>query len=121
MDSRAFRLVKRTHNTQHLTQKEEQCVKLRGQVGEIFVTERTASVGEVWSIITNFKRIRGERWEWKNPVLTSKETSLSNKEKTEIMTKSSTKIHSLGDVAEGRKTKTENLLEHLQCLEMSFK
>lgn len=92
--NKAFRLVKRTHNMQHLIQYKKAQAIVRRTIRQAKMTNwkkicdrigRTTPVGEVWRMI---KRMGGNRREWEYPVIvTEEETAVSNGEKVESMAK----------------------------------
>ncbi len=116
--NRAFKLVKNTHNMQHLIQYKKAQANVRRTVRQAkraswrkFCNEigRSTPVGEVWGMI---KRMGGVRREWEIPVIITEEgTAISNKDKAEIMAKAFVKIHSsdnLSEVCKMRKERTMN-------------
>ncbi len=79
--NKAFRLVKRTHNMQHLIQYKKaqaqatvrRTIRQAKRASWLFfyvVIERTTPVGEVWGMI---KRMGGDRREWEYPVIVTEE------------------------------------------------
>ncbi len=116
--NRAFKLVKNTHNMQHLIQYKKAQANVRRTVRQAkraswrkFCNEigRSTPVCEVWGMI---KRMGGVRREWEIPVIITEEgTAISNKDKAEIMAKAFVKIHSsdnLSEVCKMRKERTMN-------------
>lgn len=105
--NRAFRQVKRTHNMRYLIQYKKAQAVVKRTVRQVKRTSwrnycnkigRTTPVGEVWGMI---KRMGGDRREWEYPVMTSEEeTTVSNRDKAEIMAKSFTKIQSSENLSE---------------------
>lgn len=102
-----FRMLKRSHNYQHLIQnKQAQAVVRRitrtaeywsrfcGNIG------RTTAVGEVWGMI---KRMNGVRSDWDLPVLKSGEiVAVRDMEKAEMLAQAFVKVHSSNNLTEER-------------------
>jgi len=113
--NKAFRLVRRTHNMQHLIQYKKAQAVVRRTIRQAkreswrhFCNKigRTTPVGEVWGMI---KRMGGDRREWEYPVLTSgEETAVSNREKAEIMAKAFVKIHGSDKLSEEERRRRES-------------
>lgn len=118
--NKAFKLVKRYHNFQHLIQyKQAQAIvrkpirqakrlywrKFCGSIGS------TTKIGEVWGML---KKMGGDRKDWNYPVLSNgNEMAVTNKEKAELMVKTFVAVHSSNNLTEegrqGReKTRDEN-------------
>lgn len=110
--NRAFRLLKQTHNMQHLIQYEKTQAVVRRTVRQAKGVSwrafgsrvgRTTTVREIWGMI---KRMGGEKKDWDFPTLIS---AVSDKEKAEVMAKSFAIVNSsenLSEVAKMRKEQT---------------
>lgn len=92
--NKAFRILKNTHNFQHLIQYKKAQVLVRRTVRrakracwQSFCDKigGTTPVGDVWGMV---KRMGGSRREWDYPVMKGNdETAVSGKDKAEMMVK----------------------------------
>lgn len=122
--NKAFKLVKRTHNFQHMIQYKQAQAVVRRTIRHAKRMHwrkycdsigNTTQVGEVWGMI---KRMGGDRREWRYPVLVDGNvTAVTNKEKAELLANTFVMVHSSDNLSEkGRRGRERTKAENMEAL-----